>query len=102
MNIDENEVYDTCHRALYNHSQLMRYAIHKGLNSGVEVYGELDIDTDRRDFLAEAGQELRDAMIYIACEIIKRQRSKPQYQSLYLDTLLASIATTWGLIGGKT
>lgn len=45
-----------------------------GLARGRAVYGELVIATDRRDFRAEAGEELRDAIVYSAAELLRVQR----------------------------
>lgn len=42
----------------------------RGLVAGRKVYGELRLDTDRRDFDAEASAELRDALVYIAARKI--------------------------------
>jgi hypothetical protein len=50
-----------------------------GLARGRTVYGELAIATDRRDFRAEAGDELRDALVYVACELLRlRKGSDPR------------------------
>jgi hypothetical protein len=45
-----------------------------GLAAGRKVYGELVLATDRRDFRAEAGAELRDAIVYSAAELLRLQR----------------------------
>lgn len=46
----------------------------QGLARGRAVYGELKVATDRRDFRAEAGDELRDAIVYSAAELLRLQR----------------------------
>jgi hypothetical protein len=46
----------------------------QGLARGRAVYGELDVVRDRRDFRAEAGEELRDAMVYLGSELIRMHR----------------------------
>lgn len=47
-----------------------------GLARGRPLYGELAIATDRRDFRAEAGDELRDSLVYIACELLRLRRGR--------------------------
>jgi hypothetical protein len=44
------------------------------LREGAEVYGLLDVDTDRRDFRSrEAREELEDALVYLACAWLKAE-----------------------------
>jgi hypothetical protein len=44
------------------------------LRQGAEVYGELEIAFDRRDFRKkEAREELEDALVYLACAWLKAQ-----------------------------
>jgi len=40
-----------------------------GLRTGRDVYGPLEVGLDKRDFLEEARQELRDAIVYMSCEL---------------------------------
>lgn len=49
-------------------------AVAEGIARGRRVYGQLEIDRDRRDFAAEAGAELRDALVYVAAELVRLQR----------------------------
>lgn len=46
----------------------------EGLLKGKPQYGPLDIAADRRDFPREAGEELRDCMVYIAVERLRLRR----------------------------
>ena len=44
------------------------------LRQGAEVYGELEVALDRRDFRKkEAREELEDALVYLACAWLKAQ-----------------------------
>lgn len=45
-----------------------------GLEVGRERYGELLLATDQRDFAREARAELRDGLIYLAAEAVRRQQ----------------------------
>jgi hypothetical protein len=46
----------------------------EGLERGLQVYGELHLDRDKRDFEQEALEELRDAAIYGAAGVARRRR----------------------------
>lgn len=46
-------------------------AVVEGLARGRTIYGELDLARDRRNMRAEAGEELRDALVYIAAELVR-------------------------------
>lgn len=46
----------------------------EGLARGRAVYGELHVERDRRDFATEAGEELRDCMVYTAAALLKLRR----------------------------
>jgi hypothetical protein len=46
----------------------------EGLERGLQVYGELHLDRDTRDFEQEALEELRDAAIYGAAGVARRRR----------------------------
>lgn len=55
---------------------------------GEEKHGVIDIDTDRRDFLTEAEDELLDAIVYNAFQIgrLRRARARleePAFKRLY-------------------
>ena len=43
------------------------------LAQGRREYGPLDPEGDRRDWLAEATEELLDAVVYLAAEMIRLQ-----------------------------
>ena len=45
------------------------------LAAGRQVYGQLHLAADRRDFHAEAGEELLDAGFYLAADTPRRQGS---------------------------
>ena len=47
----------------------------EGLAVGRKPYGELLVGNDRRDFVVEAQQELRDSLVYIAAELLRLRRS---------------------------
>ncbi len=47
----------------------------EGLVGGREHYGELLVANDRRDFVIEAQQELRDSLVYVAAELLRLRRS---------------------------
>lgn len=42
------------------------------LAHGREQYGELNLTTDARDFRHERAEELADALVYTACEELRR------------------------------
>lgn len=46
----------------------------EGIESGRKVYGNLRVGTDRRDFIEEAGQELRDIMVYAGAQLQRLAR----------------------------
>jgi len=46
----------------------------RGLAAGRPVYGELDVDADPRDFRAEAGEELRDCLVYVGAALVRLGR----------------------------
>ena len=46
------------------------------LSKGADEYGELDLDTDTRDFRAEAAEEAQDALVYLAAEKIRKRRGR--------------------------
>jgi hypothetical protein len=48
--------------------------IARRLQRGAEVYGELEVALDRRDFRKkEAREELEDALVYLACSWLKAE-----------------------------
>jgi hypothetical protein len=49
-----------------------------GLQRGRDVYGPLDLATDKRDLRNEARAEARDLIIYRACELLKALDSDTQ------------------------
>ena len=46
----------------------------EGLASGRILYGELNLETDDRDFAREAMEEVRDALVYAAAALIRQRR----------------------------
>lgn len=46
----------------------------RGLAVGRRAYGPMDLAGDRRDFLEEALQEHRDALVYLAAETLHLRR----------------------------
>ena len=46
----------------------------EGLARGRAIYGELDLAADRRDFRREAGEEVRDAIVYFGAELVRLRR----------------------------
>lgn len=61
LNVDELSVVET---------------VVDGLIEGRAIYGGLDIAQDERDFDAEAGYEMRDALIYSAIAALADQRRR--------------------------
>ena len=52
----------------------MLVSIAHRLRHGAEVYGELEVALDRRDFRKkEAREELEDALVYLACAWLKTE-----------------------------
>ena len=48
----------------------------EGLARGRAIYGELDLAADRRDFRREAGEEVRDALVYLGAELVRLRRRR--------------------------
>ena len=44
--------------------------------TGREVYGELELDTDKRDFGHEAAEEAQDLLVYLAADKIRKRRHR--------------------------
>lgn len=61
-------------RALEGDEREVLALVVDGLERGRPVYGQLDVAGDKRDFEAEALQEVRDAAIYAAAGIVRRRR----------------------------
>lgn len=49
-----------------------------GLVAGRKVYGDLNLDTDGRDFLTERIAEHRDALSYLMMDAIRMRRARAQ------------------------
>ncbi len=47
-------------------------AIATRLQRGAQIYGPLNLETDKRDFATEGHEELRDYLVYFACEHLKK------------------------------
>jgi hypothetical protein len=52
-------------------------AIARRLALGATAYGRLDVQGDRRDWRAEATEELLDACVYLSCQAIKEATESP-------------------------
>jgi hypothetical protein len=50
--------------------------VERRLKKGREIYGELDIDTDRRDFVQETLEECIDGMVYLAVKLMQLKEVK--------------------------
>jgi len=48
----------------------------EGLARGRAIYGELDIAADRRNFVNEGIEELRDLLVYFGAGLLKLERSR--------------------------
>lgn len=48
-------------------------AIARRLALGAKAYGPLDVNGDRRNWRAEATEELLDACVYLSCQSIKEK-----------------------------
>lgn len=46
----------------------------RGLMQGRAVYGQLELDTDRRDWLAETLAEVRDGLVYVGAKLVRARR----------------------------
>lgn len=46
----------------------------EGLVRGRDVYGPMTLSGDGRDYVTEAGEELRDALVYLSAQRIKLRR----------------------------
>lgn len=70
------DVLDIANRiaALPRDEQEVLLLVLKGAETGLVNYGALDLDNDDRDWEAEALAEHRDAVFYLAADLIKRRR----------------------------
>jgi hypothetical protein len=48
-------------------------SVARGLVDGQKVYGRLDLATDPRDFVKEALEEVRDALVYVHAQLERIQ-----------------------------
>jgi hypothetical protein len=48
--------------------------IARRLHRGREIYGDLNLEMDKRDFRQEAREELWDALVYRACDDLRGRR----------------------------
>jgi hypothetical protein len=44
---------------------------------GQRIYGRLDANRDARDWRAEAAEELLDGCVYLAAEVLRREKGEP-------------------------
>lgn len=49
----------------------------RGIEKGREVYGPMDLESDRRDLIAEADDEARDWIVYRAMQAVRTRREVP-------------------------
>jgi hypothetical protein len=94
--IDETTIYLTARSALESSPPAMLDAVREGLARGREVYGGLDVDADARDFRREAGQELRDAIVYVCAEIVRHGDDSGE-----LFGVAERLAEAWVRLGGR-
>jgi hypothetical protein len=50
----------------------LRDACIDGITRGHDIYGPMHIDSDQRDFVAEAREEIRDACVYLAAAAVRQ------------------------------
>ena len=50
-----------------------REMVRERIEDGLELCGPLDAVGDERDWMREAMEELADALIYLACEVLRRR-----------------------------
>ena len=72
MTRDEQDVISTASQ--WVDGKTLQYLRIRVFGRGKEVYGDLDIDGDERNYLKEASEELADATFYLACEVVRRRK----------------------------
>lgn len=72
------DVLDIAQRiaALPRDEQEVLLLVLEGAERGLSQYGALDLDTEERDLEAEALAEHRDAVFYLAADIVRRKRRR--------------------------
>ena len=54
--------------------ELVKKYIGERIDRGLQIYGPLNLDTDKRDLIQEALEEVLDEAVYTACKLIQIQR----------------------------
>ncbi len=72
---DPRDALDTIVDTLGDDEVRVLTRIAERLRRGAAIYGALDAARDRRDFRAEAREEVEDFLVYVACEWLRRQRT---------------------------
>ena len=63
-------------RELSEDGQEVVALIAERMRHGQEQYGELDLESDERDYRREANEEWADAAVYAACDLLRRGRGR--------------------------
>jgi hypothetical protein len=51
--------------------RVVHFIVERLLGLGRVAYGALDLSTDRRNFERELDEELADALVYVACAVLR-------------------------------
>ena len=54
--------------------------VEERLEEGKRKYGHENVETDGRDFIVEALEEILDCCVYIAAKLVEIQNNTPNYQ----------------------
>ena len=99
MNPDEQAVHAIAKAAMVGCPDRMLKAVRDGINDGRRKYGELVLATDTRSFRRETGQELRDAVVYLAALI---ERKRADGEDVHAEhAALEHVINAWQWIGGR-
>jgi hypothetical protein len=69
------ELYDNF-QLLELDAQEVLVILSRRLVKGGQTYGGMDVENDGRDYLFELGEEVADAAVYHAMEVLKRYRKR--------------------------
>jgi hypothetical protein len=72
MTAPEADLFDVVRRLGEDEVRVL-VAIARRLAMGRGQYGALDVQGDRRDWRAEAAEELLDGCVYLACETMRQR-----------------------------
>jgi hypothetical protein len=56
-----------------------------GLKQGRQVYGPLDLQSDRRDMVGETLEEVRDALVYVGAALVRGKRRGDNRLQVVID-----------------